>query len=406
MKPKVLFVSINFFSPEYLDGANKITYNLLKEKALYSSFFLSLYDGKLSNEERVKFSHVPISTIGSNYSFLKKYLRFIRWIMGQSLASLPRSEAKKLARAIEEQTELIDNIHLCSLGLASCLDYLSEETLKKVSLAAIDSYTMFTQKRITIQQSWIKKLILKRELKLAMSFEKKAYALSPQTVFVSSIDKNFSEKVFPKGKFHTISLGIDTDYFHPSTQSATVKKNQIIFTGNLSYAPNKDACNFLIQEILPLLKNDIPNIKLVLAGASPTPGLHASNAPNIEVTGRVPDLRPYIWQSTLFVCPLRFGAGMKNKVLEVLSMERPSIFSNLALDGIEGLSNDLIVLSHKANAIEWARAITDNLIRYSFSDKSLQKNRTIIKNNYSWNTQRESYSDLFLKKSSSFKNTR
>lgn len=406
MKPNVLFVSINFFSPEYLDGANKITYNLLKEKSLYQGSFLSLFGGSLKKEQEKDFSHIKIVTLQKKVRKIDNVYRAIRWLFGTSLGSLSNSNSKLLSETIENQANHFDCIYLCSLGLANVLEFLSNNTKKKIILGAIDSYSLFLEGRIRNENNWLKKKLLERELRFAKKFEENAYRNSPKTIFVSSIDLNHSKKEFPEGDFHTISLGVDTNFFHPSKDLSSVVPNQIIFTGNLSYAPNKDACLFLVNEVLPLLEHKIPDVKLILAGSNPPEEIVRKNKQNIQITGRVEDLRPYVWNSSLFVCPLRFGAGMKNKVLEVLSMEKTSILSTHSLDGIEGVKENLYLLKTNATANEWAEAIVDVISRSSENFKSLQKTRKIIEKSYSWESRRKAYNELFLASAPSFSETK
>ncbi|MCF8057790.1 MAG: glycosyltransferase [Bacteriovoracaceae bacterium] len=402
MKPKVLFVSINFFSPEYLDGANKITYNLLKEKELYDCSFLSLFQGELSLEEKSTFSHVDISYLRTKKPSLEKFFRYLRWIRGHSLGSMIKAEAIRLADAIEERAEFVDIIYLTNFGTASCMSYLSKKTLKKIILGAIDSYSMYTKRRVGNEKRSITKGLFKRELRFAMKFERWAYSLSPKTIFVSPIDEEYSRENFPEGNYTNIPLGVDTEYFHPAPREIEINPQQIIFTGNLSYAPNRDACNFLVFEVLTLLRQEFPKIKLILAGSNPPPEIRSLNDTNILVTGQVPDLRPYIWESALFVCPLRFGAGMKNKVLELLSMEKESIFSDIALEGIESI-DDLICIDSKAPASAYAKEIKDRLNQSNNPIAKLSSYRNIIKEQLSLKAQRNRYYELFLEQIPSLK---
>jgi len=405
MKPKVIFVSINFFSPEFLDGANKVTYNLLKESDLYSASFLSLYSGKLEPIEEKLFSHVPTASLNAQVSSLRKYSRVFSWIKGNSLASMAKADAIKLARHIEECAESYDVIYLTSLSLASCMQYFSQQVLCKVILGAVDSYSMYCERRVENEKKIFKKWLYRRELKLAQNFEKCFYSLSPKTVFVSSVDEDYSRENMPGGSYLNIPLGVDTDYFRPAPENIKIKPNQIIFTGNLSYAPNRDACRFLVFELLPILKIEIPDIKVVLAGANPTAEILSLSDPSILVTGQVADLRPFIWESALFVCPLRFGSGMKNKVLEILSMEKAALFSSVALEGIENIEG-LVSIEPDQLKGKLLKEIKSQLLQANIMKESERSFRRAIKEHYSWSLRRNSYFELFSEVTLSLRKTR
>ncbi len=102
----------------------------------------------------------------------------------------------------------------------------------------------------------------------------------------------------------------------------------------MNYAPNVDAALHLIRDILPLVQREIPDARALIVGHSPRPALVAEGQrPGVTVTGFVDDVRPYLEEATVFVAPLRFGAGIQNKLLEALAMELPVIASPLAAQG-------------------------------------------------------------------------
>ena len=108
----------------------------------------------------------------------------------------------------------------------------------------------------------------------------------------------------------------------------------LLFVGNYEYAPNQDAARILVERVLPRVRQALPDARLQLVGANPPGWLQALAADHIEVSGRVPDVAPYLARATVFVCPLRMGAGLKNKVLEALAMGIPVVATPLSVDGI------------------------------------------------------------------------
>jgi glycosyltransferase involved in cell wall biosynthesis len=117
--------------------------------------------------------------------------------------------------------------------------------------------------------------------------------------------------------------------------------NTIVFTGAMDYPPNTDAALYLVEAILPLVQRAVPDARALIVGRDPPPRLvKAGQRPGVRVTGFVDDVRPYLEQATIFAAPLRFGAGIQNKVLEAMAMEVPVVASPLAADGLrteEGL---------------------------------------------------------------------
>jgi glycosyltransferase involved in cell wall biosynthesis len=127
--------------------------------------------------------------------------------------------------------------------------------------------------------------------------------------------------------------GVDLEFWRRS--SGERGADTLVFTGAMDYPPNTDAALVLIEGILPLVRRTVPDARVLIVGRDPPPQLvRAGQQPGVTVTGFVEDVRPYLEQATVFVAPLRFGAGIQNKVLEAMAMEVPVIASPLAADGV------------------------------------------------------------------------
>lgn len=134
-----------------------------------------------------------------------------------------------------------------------------------------------------------------------------------------------------------IPNGVDLDYFYPLPDVPTLPGN-IVFSGKMSYAANRDAALFFCAEIFPAIRKAFPSATLTLAGSGPTADLRALAArpgSGIEVTGRVPDLRPFLARAAVAVCPLRVGVGIQNKVLEAMAMGKALVATPLASRPLE-----------------------------------------------------------------------
>ena len=128
--------------------------------------------------------------------------------------------------------------------------------------------------------------------------------------------------------------GIDLEYWrrHPG---ALLGSGEIVLSGAMDYPPNYDAALHLIRDILPRVRTTVSGAHVTIVGRDPTPTLRrAGDAPGVTVTGSVPDVRPYLTAAAVFAAPLRFGAGIQNKVLESLAMQVPTVASSNAADGL------------------------------------------------------------------------
>jgi GT2 family glycosyltransferase/glycosyltransferase involved in cell wall biosynthesis len=118
-----------------------------------------------------------------------------------------------------------------------------------------------------------------------------------------------------------------------------IEGRSILFVAGFAHPPNVDAAVFLVNEILPQLEQDIGPVKLVLAGSNPTEAVQALAGPNVEVTGYVTDeaLCQLYDTHRVSIVPLRFGAGVKGKVIESLSHGLPLVTTSIGAQGLPGL---------------------------------------------------------------------
>jgi GT2 family glycosyltransferase/SAM-dependent methyltransferase len=134
----------------------------------------------------------------------------------------------------------------------------------------------------------------------------------------------------------------------------------IIFVAGFAHPPNVDAAIWLVNEILPRLRTARPDLTLALVGSNPSPAVLALRAETVEVTGFVTDdelARRYA-SARVSVCPLRFGAGVKMKVIEAMHHGVPLVTTPIGAQGLDGL--DAVCGVH-ADAEAFATAVLDLL---------------------------------------------
>lgn len=121
-----------------------------------------------------------------------------------------------------------------------------------------------------------------------------------------------------------VPVGVDIDTLQPGPPT---RDPAIIFSGNMSYAPNHDAAMFLLDEILDRVATHVPAVRCAIVGTQPKGSLLrlASTRPNVQVTGYVDDLASWLRRSAVAVCPLRIGSGMQFKVIEALACGIPVV---------------------------------------------------------------------------------
>lgn len=140
-----------------------------------------------------------------------------------------------------------------------------------------------------------------------------------------------------------IANGVDLEYFAPMGLERDAQR--LVFSGKMSYHANIAAVEDLVQQIMPLVWAQQPELRLQIVGKDPAPVIQMlGEDPRIEVTGYVPDMRPYLAQATAAVSTMRYGVGIQNKVLEAMAMETPVVCSSQACSALKTQAGqDLLV---------------------------------------------------------------
>ena len=231
---------------------------------------------------------------------------------------------------------------------------------------------------------------LRVRLAMARSYERFMFAPFGRTVVVSERDRDALLELNPALPVEVVPNGVDLTRF-PRSETPR-QPNTILFTGNFEYAPNADAARLLARDILPAVQAQRPNAQLWLVGNAPPPDIRTLATPSVTVTGRVPDVLPYLQQAAVYASPLRFGAGIKNKVLEALAAGCPLIGTPLSFDGIaieDGETAITATLDTFPNAI--LGLLEDSALRTRLAEGG----RAMIESRYTWAQVAQQYETIY-----------
>lgn len=192
---------------------------------------------------------------------------------------------------------------------------------------------------------WPMSLVYRREAWTLARLERRAAVAADATVFVSPSEADLFRRLFPQAaRVHVVANGVDADYFRPGAgQGVSIPSDvpirpgerMIVFTGAMDYRPNIEAVQWFADAILPLIRRHVPDSRFVIVGSDPAPAVtRLARRPGIAVTGRVPDVRPWLEAAAVAVAPLRVARGVQNKVLEAMAMARPVVVTRAASYGI------------------------------------------------------------------------
>ena len=230
-----------------------------------------------------------------------------------------------------------------------------------------------------------------------LRWEKKYLAKCRKIIAISERDKKWLSKTIAKSNIYVVENGVNTDYFTPQVAQPGIAKGLIIFTGVMGYEPNHDAMIYCLKKIWPLIKKKAPEAKLKIVGRYPKPELInlAQKQKDVEVTGEVEDIRKAVKGAQVFLCPMRIGAGMKNKILEALAMGIPVVTTS---EGAAGIEFEHGKVGYIADTPESLAYYTASLIREKTKrDKLSKAARKLAIEKYSWQSKAEKLSEILLK---------
>ena len=218
---------------------------------------------------------------------------------------------------------------------------------------------------------WPLRAVFRREARCLAAFERRVVAAAKATLVVNERERSELATLIADGSTHPASgaaelardaarvavvpNGIDSATFarprHVSREPA------VVFTGVMNYAPNEQAALWLAREVWPKVRRARPAARLWLVGSSPgrrVRHLHDDTA-GIEVTGEVPDVRTYLWRSSVAAAPLHLARGVQNKVLEAEAAGLPCVVTSAVWKGLPAEARAACVVADSSD--EFAAAL-------------------------------------------------
>lgn len=267
-----------------------------------------------------------------------------------------------------------DIVHVQSFRMAKY--FINEDINKSIDL--IDAYSLNMLKRA----------------------EKARIIFKPLWYLEYNLLKRYEEKILQNYKYKFIVAQRDKEYLNDksivvnpngtSLDNEIKRKNglhnekiNLIFQGNMSYYPNVQAVLFLVNELLPKLKNIYPNIKLYIVGSNPSKEILKYKSEDIEVTGYVESMKPYLDIADISIYPIFSATGIQNKVLEAMANKIPCIISQEVSLGIPGLINkeNILIAKDYNDYLNYFKFILDSK---NEEELIVNKGYDLIKERYSW----------------------
>ncbi|MBI4375733.1 MAG: glycosyltransferase [Elusimicrobia bacterium] len=190
-----------------------------------------------------------------------------------------------------------------------------------------------------------------------------------------------------------VPTGVDLERFDFHGQDRR-QRDLAMFLGHYPHYPNEDAALWLCREIWPLVREKRPGARLALVGSKPTAAVQALRGPDVEISGTLPDVRPYLHRAGLFIAPLRLGFGIKGKLLEAFACGAPVLATPVACEALPGIEPGRHLLVGKT-ARELARLAISLLDDPALAATLAREARRYVEARFGWDTQADALERVY-----------
>lgn len=203
------------------------------------------------------------------------------------------------------------------------------------------------------------KWIYTREARCLRDFEARAMSTARTTFVVNEREATSARRIAPRANVAILPVGVETGYFEPSNEPDPGA--QVVFCGVMDYAPNERGVLWFVREVWPIVRRRRPDARFTIVGTNPTKRLLSAcrGDSTIEVTGRVEDVRSYLWRSAVAVAPLWIARGTQTKVLEMVAAGLPTVITPAVAGGLCGQVTSACVVANDREA--FARGVVETL---------------------------------------------
>jgi sugar transferase (PEP-CTERM/EpsH1 system associated) len=283
-------------------------------------------------------------------------------------------EIKRILR--EEQPDRI----YCQLFRMA--EYVKDVPIQKV-IDFQDAFSKGMWRRYENANLFLKPFF-KMEWRRVSRYEEAIFDKFDDRTIITEVDRNLIPHP-RRDEIVVVPNGVDFNQF---AYHGETKSYDLIFSGNMGYAPNVDAAEYLAKEIMPSLWPEFPDLRLVLCGANPAPKVRALQSDHVLVTGWVDSMAGWYAQAKVFIAPMRMGTGLQNKLLEAMSMQLPCVTSPLAAKPLSGAEseNAIRVCHNTHDYVETIRQLLKDNTEYQHL--ATAGNR-FVHDRYDWETAAE-----------------
>jgi polysaccharide biosynthesis protein PslH len=278
---------------------------------------------------------------------------------------------RKEVRRLLKQKQF-DIVHSYMIRMAEYARNIEEST----ALELIDPMELNYVRRAVTGSVWLR-AALKIEAKRLGAYERRIVKRYDVSILVSEKDV----EAFHSDRVVSVSLGVDTDVFR--RQEELPDSRTIVFSGNMGYGPNENAIIWFLENCYPMIKTNVPDVKLIIAGHNPSVRVKSfHDGVSVNVTGFVESMPAVLGRAQLAIAPMQSGYGMHIKLLEAMSCGLPVVSTSFALGSIKAVDGREVAIAD--NGRQFIHCCTELLQNHEIARNMGDAARKLITERYSW----------------------
>ena len=216
-------------------------------------------------------------------------------------------------------------------------------------------------------------------------WERRLSALFDGVVTVSPEDSELA-----RAEYHLsnvlghVPTGVAVEQFHLAPPTPVERAYTMGFLGSMDWMPNIDACLYFAQEILPLVRRQLPDCRFKIIGRAPPPRITSLTLkdPGVEVTGTVDDVQPHVHGCDVIVVPLKAGGGTRIKIYEAMAMGVPVVSTTIGAEGLSLTPGGNILIADSPDS--FASALVDAAKNPGLLNSLARQGRQEVEKKHSW----------------------
>lgn len=392
---RILWLKTELLHP--VDKGGKIrTYNMLKElKRNHRITYLTLDDGTADDQARELASEYCHDLICVPHRRHEKFTAGFYVELALNLTSdlpyaIKKYQSHEMRREIEKRLGQFD-VLICDF-LAPAVN-VPRNLESATVLFQHNVEAMIWKRHHEVQSNPAKKKYLFRQWRKMVDFEAATCPRFDCVVAVSREDREQMEREYGVKNIYDVPTGVDTAFFRPGDRQEHQRHN-LVFTGSMDWLPNEDAIRYFTEQIMPRVKQSVPDLTLTVVGRDPYPALVelSKRDPSVIVTGRVEDVRPYMDQAAAYIVPLRIGGGTRLKIYEAMAMEKAIVSTSIGAEGLPVTEGTEIVLADTPES--FADAVVKLLKDRNLADEIGQRAAARVRKDFGWDTVADSFAGI------------